>query len=191
MDDTSSQSLADLLGSLCRLMRAEQRACGEGELQPVHLEALGYLARANRYSNTPQALTEYLGATKGTVSQSLLLLHRRGLIEREADLKDRRIVRLRLSAAGRKLVTGTARAGRWTAALNSISPRQQQDAQEALEALLRQLQLARGGRTFGLCHGCLHFRQEAQNRFRCNLTGEALTSADARKICREHESPQP
>ena len=34
-------------------------------------------SKANRYSNTPQALADYLGLTKGTVSQTLLLLDRR------------------------------------------------------------------------------------------------------------------
>ena len=61
-------------------MRTELRKAGADEaLQPVHLQALIYLARANRYSNTPQALAEYLGLTKGTVSQTLLLLDRQGL----------------------------------------------------------------------------------------------------------------
>ena len=185
----SPHSLTDLLGSLCRLMRAEQRTAGEGDLQPVHLEALGYLARANRYSNTAQALTDYLGATKGTVSQSLLVLYRRGLIERETDRKDRRIVRLRLSAAGRKMATANARAGRWQAALDRLPGHQREAAQQALAELLRQLQRARGGRTFGVCRSCAHFRRESGHRLRCGLTGEALGAADAGRICREHEAP--
>ena len=38
---------------------------------------LFYLNQANRFSNTPQALTEYLGLTKGTVSQTVLVLESR------------------------------------------------------------------------------------------------------------------
>src|SRR5258708_20339693 len=86
-------------------MRTELRKSGADEsLQPVHIQALVYLSRANRYSNTPQALAEYLGLTKGTVSQTLLLLDRRGLIERFEDDIDRRVVRLRLSSAGERLL---------------------------------------------------------------------------------------
>src|SRR5260370_2204020 len=86
-------------------MRTELRKSGGDEaLQPVHLQALIYLSKANRYSNTPQALAEYLGLTKGTVSQTLLLLDRRGLIERFEDDIDPRVVRLPLSAAGEPLL---------------------------------------------------------------------------------------
>src|ERR1700758_2632729 len=94
--------LLELVERLGNLMRTELRKSGSDEgLQPVHVQALIYLSRANRYSNTPQALAEYLGLTKGTVSQTLLVLDRRGLIERYQDDVDRRVVRLRLSAAGK------------------------------------------------------------------------------------------
>ena len=95
MDKNAAQflELADRLGTL---VRSNLRGVGgQNALQPVHLQALIYLAAANRYSNTPQALTDYLGLTKGTVSQSLLLLHARGLIERQVDSVDKRMVRLR------------------------------------------------------------------------------------------------
>lgn len=183
----SQHSLQDLLGSLCRLMRAEQRWAGDGDLQPVHLEALTYLARANRYSNTARALTDYLGATKGTVSQSVLVLYRRGLIKREADARDRRIVRLRLSAAGRKLVADVARASLWTEAVETLPALQREQARQALESLLRELQRTRDGRTFGVCRTCRHFQTDTGEGFRCGLTGEPLSDRDATKICREHE----
>ncbi len=62
------------------------------ELQPVQLSALHYLARCNRYSDTPLGVTEYLGLTKGTVSQSLKVLEGRGLISKLPDARDRRSV---------------------------------------------------------------------------------------------------
>jgi DNA-binding MarR family transcriptional regulator len=102
--------LLELVERLGNLMRTELRKSGSDEsLQPVQLQALIYLSKANRYSNTPQALAEYLGLTKGTVSQTLLLLDRRGLIERFEDEIDRRVVRLRLSAAGERSSTNPSR----------------------------------------------------------------------------------
>ena len=99
--DKNPLVLLELVERLGNLMRSEMRKAGSDEtLQPVHLQALIYLTKANRYSNTPQALADYLGLTKGTVSQTLLVLDRRGLIERYQDDVDRRVVRLRLSAAG-------------------------------------------------------------------------------------------
>src|SRR4029453_4211140 len=76
--DKNPLVLLELVERLGNLMRTELRKAGSDEaLQPVHLQALVYLSKANRYSNTPQALADYLGLTKGTVSQTLLLLDRR------------------------------------------------------------------------------------------------------------------
>ena len=68
----SAIALYDYLERLTSLMRAWSREQPlVAELQPVQLSALHYLARCNRYSDTPLGVTEYLGLTKGTVSQSL------------------------------------------------------------------------------------------------------------------------
>lgn len=71
----SAIALYDYLERLTSLMRAWSREQPlVAELQPVQLSALHYLARCNRYSDTPLGVTEYLGLTKGTVSQSLKVL---------------------------------------------------------------------------------------------------------------------
>ena len=69
------------LERLARVMRAREHEDG---LNPAQREALRYLARANRFSNTPGALTRYLGATKGTISQTVMALERKGLIAKAA-----------------------------------------------------------------------------------------------------------
>lgn len=164
---------------------ARERALA-AELQPVHLAALAYLRHANRYSNTPQALAEYLGSTKGTVSQSLLLLYRKGLVERYADESDGRVVRLQLSAAGRKLLRGGEFETQWAAAVGSLTEAHATQAAGALAGLLREMQRRRGGRSFGVCATCTHFELKGEAAFRCGLTGEALSRADSRRLCREH-----
>src|SRR5918911_664635 len=103
--DKNPLVLLELVERLGNLMRTELRKAGADEsLHPVHWRASISLSRATRYSNTPQALADYLGLPKGTVSQTLLLLDRRGLIERFEDDIDRRVVRLRLSSAGEQLL---------------------------------------------------------------------------------------
>src|SRR5688572_13397288 len=120
--DKSPFALLDLVERLGNLIRAEMRRMGsEHSLQVVHLQALVYLHRANRYSNTPQALAEFLQLTKGTVSQSLLLLDRRGLIERYEDEVDRRVVRLRLSPSGEQVVSEVQIGTQWQEATREIS----------------------------------------------------------------------
>src|SRR5690606_31089029 len=92
----------DLLERLGTLLRAEDRKLGaERGLQPIHLQVLRYLSACNRYSDTPGAVGEYFGLTKGTVSQSLLLLEDRGLLRRVPDEHDGRLVHLKLTARGR------------------------------------------------------------------------------------------
>jgi DNA-binding MarR family transcriptional regulator len=183
-------ALLDLVECLGRLIRVELRTRGVASgLQPVHLQALRYLREANRYSNTPQALAEYLGSTKGTVSQSLLVLYHRGLLERYPDERDRRVVRLRLSRRGERLLARDGFAGAWQVATEGLPDAELEAAQRVLQTALRNLQRAGDGRSFGVCRTCTQFRRESHG-FRCGLTGEALSEADSLRICREHDWPR-
>jgi DNA-binding MarR family transcriptional regulator len=187
--DRNSRALLELIECLGRLIRGDLRARGAANsLQPVHLQALMYLREANRYSNTPQALAEYLGSTKGTVSQSLLVLYRRGLLERHADERDGRVVRLRLSRRGEKLVATEGLDAVWEKALAGLPQADVVAARRVLQAALLNLQRAGGSRSFGVCRTCVQFRRESAG-FRCGLTGEDLSEDDSRHICREHAWP--
>src|SRR5690242_3540631 len=89
------------LERLARLMRGAE--FGDG-LNPAQWEALRFLARANRFSNSPGALTRYLGATKGTISQTVKALERKKLIEKSERPGEKRSVVIRLTPAGTQLV---------------------------------------------------------------------------------------
>ncbi len=94
-----------LIERISTLLRAEQRkkysALG---LQPVHVQTLDYLANCNRFSDTPAAVTDYMGLTKGTVSQTLQVLERKGYLEKIQDLIDKRIVHLKILPWGQQLL---------------------------------------------------------------------------------------
>ncbi len=178
--------LLHLLECLGRLLAGDLRAqAGDRGLQLVHLQVLDYLRRANRYSNTPRALAEYLGLTKGTVSQTVLLLHRRGLLLREEDPVDRRVVRLRLSRQGQRLAERSGEEDAWRRALGELPAAERAAAAGVLQRLLTGLQRRRGNLGFGECRTCRHFRREGAG-FRCGLTGEPLQRAETLQICREH-----
>jgi DNA-binding MarR family transcriptional regulator len=180
-------SLFDHVERLGTLTRGGMRRAGAPYgLQPVHLQALMYIRQANRYSNTPQALAEYLGLTKGTVSQSVLLLSRRGFIERYADSVDKRLVRLALSEAGEKLLKELRLAPEWRQAARSISAGRIKTTVAALQELLYGVQQKSGINTFGVCRSCIFCRREGQRSYRCGLFDERLALPDLRKICREH-----
>ena len=156
-------------------------------LQPVQVEALLYLARCNRYSDTPQAVTSYLSATKGTVSQTLKVLERQGLLTKATDSKDRRIVRLRLTPKGRRLSRKLAVPELLSEALSG-NHRQEEILAKELGELLTALQKASGQQSFGVCRTCRYFQRETGG-FRCGITLEVLSAADSELICREHEHP--
>jgi DNA-binding MarR family transcriptional regulator len=172
----------DLLERLVNLFSAELRRRAAGyRLQPVHALVLHYLSRCNRYSNTPAAVGEYLGLTRGTVSQSLLLLERRGMLTRLRDTADRRVVRLALSAAGAHAAAALVPPPAVAAA---AAP---EGLAERLETLLRELQHAHGGRSFGVCASCRHLRRRRE-AIHCGLTGEPLEEGETASLCREHEA---
>lgn len=181
--------LLELVERLGNLMRAELRKAGSDEsLQPVHLHALIYLSRANRYSNTPQALADYLGLTKGTVSQTLLLLDRRGLIERFEDDIDRRVVRLRLSSAGEQFLAEAQPTLAWQNATRNISPNRIRNATSALRETLSTLLEDNEGTLFGECSSCSWCQKLSQRISRCGRMGDRLSGPETRRICRLYEA---
>ena len=187
--DKNPLVLLELVERLGNLMRTELRKTGSDEsLQPVHLQALIYINKANRYSNTPQALADYLGLTKGTVSQTLLLLDRRGLIERFEDDIDRRVVRLRLSSAGERFLAESQPALAWQNATRNISPNRIRNATSALREALITLQEDNEATTFGACQSCTWCQKLSQRIYRCGRMGDRLSGPETRKICRIYQA---
>lgn len=183
--DKNPLVLLELVERLGNLMRTEMRKAGSDEsLQPVHLHALIYLSKANRYSNTPQALADYLGLTKGTVSQTLLLLDRRGLVERFEDDIDRRVVRLRLSSAGEQLLAESQPALAWQNATRNISPNRIRNATSALREALVTLQVDNEAAVFGICSTCSWCQKLSQRIYRCGKMGDRLSGPETRRLCR-------
>jgi DNA-binding MarR family transcriptional regulator len=184
---TSPARLAALIDRLGRLARGRRFAHG---LNPAQWEALGYLGIANRHSRNPGALAEYLGATKGTVSQTLIALQRKGLVEQSPDPADRRVRRLDLTLAGRRLLARDPLA-ELVAAAAVLGAGRCDDVAGGLTDLLRGLQGRHGYRSFGLCASCRFFRRDGApgvGPHLCVLTGEALDDPAAALICRRHEA---
>ncbi|GAB4115830.1 MAG: MarR family transcriptional regulator [Acidobacteriota bacterium] len=179
--------IRELLERINHLLRAEERHSGGG-LQFVHLQILDYLGRCNRYSDTPAAVADYLGLTRGTVSQSLIRLESRGLIVKITDLRDGRRVHLHLTPSGRKVADSARREQLLDRALRSLPPEFAPHLEHSLTRLLVELQRCHGGVAFGVCRTCRHFQTDPGGAgHRCGLTGEALSEPDSHLLCREHQ----
>ncbi len=175
-----------LIERISTLLRSEERkkyaAVG---LQPVHGQVLEYLAKCNRHSDTPAAVTEYLGSTKGTVSQSIQVLERKQYIVKLPDPEDRRVVHLALTETGRELIDSLKPLDIFTQAERQIASQQFDTLGAALNATLTALQQANSSKTFGLCRTCSYFG-ERDYHYHCELTQLPLEQADTEKLCREH-----
>ena len=179
----------NLLERLNNLLRMEVRSFGlKYGLQPVQIEALTYLTRCNRYSDTPQAVTEYLGLTKGTVSQSLKVLEQKGFLRKQQDTEDKRITHLAVTAKGRKLIEQSLPAKSLETAMGKIRSVQGSKLEEFLRSLLREMQHIHDRKTFAACHTC-RFNEHHGKGYLCGLTQEALSGHEIQLICREHEYP--
>ncbi|MCP5352612.1 MAG: winged helix-turn-helix transcriptional regulator [Chromatiales bacterium] len=185
----SAAPIHDTLERLCMLLRVEARVTGSGEgLLPVQIEALHYLARCNRYSDTVQGLTGFLNQTKGTVSQTVKVLESRGLIEKRADANDGRVSHLLLTDKGRALIAEAIPPHALSRGISLLPADTVTALTDGLAALLQATQTANDFKTFAACHSC-RFNQQDGDGHRCGLTGEALSGDDIRKICREHQYP--
>lgn len=183
----SALEAARLIDRIERLVRSGVTIHG---LNPAQWEALRYLARANRFSRTPAGLAAYLGSTRGTVSQTLIALEQKGFVARQASDRDRRSIDLSLTAKGLEALVedpllGLARdvAGAAGDEISSIVA--------MLKRALRSTIRRNGGRPFGLCRTCRHFRRDddpsRMGPHFCTLLKEPLSETDGAQICLEQE----
>jgi DNA-binding MarR family transcriptional regulator len=175
----------DLLSRFARIIAAQGYDNG---LQPVQWQALRFLGSANRFSRTAKGLTAWLGQTKGSVSQTLIVLETKGLIGRETDVADARVVRLNLTQAGRDLLADeqTSLPQRM---LNHLASDDQVLLLGFVQTMLRTELHKNGGRPFGLCRDCRHFVRDnvSGGQHYCALLQVQLNEVDSQKICIEQE----
>jgi DNA-binding MarR family transcriptional regulator len=96
-DRIKNPTVFDLIQTMSILIRSDERKrCTELKLQLVHFQVLEYLYQCNKYSDTPAAISNYLAMTRGTVSQSLILLEKKQLIKKNQDLADKRVFHIQL-----------------------------------------------------------------------------------------------
>lgn len=181
-------AVANLLERISRLTRTEEQI---GDLYPAQWAALRYLARANRFSRTPMALTRYLGTTRGTMSQTIIALDRKGYLERLPSKRDKRSVDLKLTTAGRKKLQNDP-IRNLAQALEPVDGLDVKSIRAMLETVLSRLIDANNGRSFGQCRTCRYFDRVSATSdgtsFRCRLLDVSLSQSDSEDICVEHEA---
>ncbi len=177
----STSRVLELLERIASLLRSEVRkTSAEDGLEPVHIMSLWYLTQANRFSNNPLAVGEYLGLSKGNMSQRLNVLEQKGLIRKAADNEDRRRVHLEVTKRGLTVLAKNYPPKAWPATATEVS------LEKRLDRVLRRMVAENGGRTFGQCRTC-RFHQNKADAPYCGLLELPLAPHQANQICLEHE----
>lgn len=166
------------LSSLCT-SQMRQASATEG-VQLVHLEILKYLTICNEYSNNAQALSEYLGQTKGSISQSLKTMEKLGHIRRIPSIDDKRVFKLYITKIGKE---SFKRMSKHLLSFTEI----EYDKEEAIKSILKNWQGVNNNHGFGQCISCKFNIKKGKSTFECGLTNLALLKSETLKICREHE----
>lgn len=175
---TKPQQIRELINRLARLDAA---ANWDEALNPVQVAALEYLARANRFSRAPSQVADYLGTTRGTMSQTLKALVRKGYVgERRSEI-DKRSISFDLTEEGRAVA---ARRGDLLEAISGLPDAAQAHLSDSLSTLLKRQLRRNNGRQFGICHSCAHHRVTQDGPY-CALLSVPLLPQEPDQICHE------
>lgn len=183
MTSDTHTEIRHLLDRLCRLAAAEEWTA---DLNPPQYAALSYLARANRFSRAPSQVAEYLSSTRGTVSQTLKALHRKGHVAETRSESDRRSISYDVTKAG---LDALRKAALFEAPLAGYSDQETNELAYSLKMLLQRVLKARGNRPFGICRDCIHHLNGDNGRY-CALLEVRLKENEAEEICYEQMPSQ-
>jgi len=179
MKPDSKIRIKELVDRLGRVSAANE---WDNDLNPTQSAALSYLARANRLSRSPSQVSEFLTATRGTVSQTLKALARKGLISETRSEEDRRSITYSITEKG---MEHFRKIGVIEHAAAQLEHTESEALILGLEALVHNALGQRGYRAFGVCKTCIHHHKRTDGGY-CKLLGEPLASAEAEQICFEH-----
>ncbi|WP_417840160.1 MarR family winged helix-turn-helix transcriptional regulator [Tritonibacter scottomollicae] len=166
-----------------RLARADATSAWRGDLNPTQRAVLSYLARANRYSRSPSHVAEYLGSTRGTVSQTFKSLVQKGYVTEQKAQMDKRTIRFDLTDKG---ALATEEPNLMSQTMSNMDDQTKCELAASLEKLLLGLLKENGGRAFGICSQCRHFSPR-QGGGHCTLLSEDLSPSETSKICHEQD----
>ena len=179
-DKNDKESLSRLLDRIGRMARGLQYCHG---LNPAQWDSLRFLAQANRFSRTPGALAVFLGTTKGTASQTLNALEKKGYLTRVPDPDDKRVRHIAITPEGEALLTEDP-LNCLDLAIDRLPGEMIDTMAQGLTELCTNLQARCGGQDIGICDSCGHFQGATDDgNMRCGYKQADLSCEDAKRVC--------
>lgn len=183
----SSRHIYNYIERLGELLEADLRENLAGSsLLPAQFQVLHYLSMCNRFSDTPIAVAEFLGQTKGSISQTVKVLLQKGMLSRQADVNDKRISHLVLTTTAQQVISQNIPPEKFDKASRNLSRQQQFEIISALKLLHAAVVQTNHLKTFGVCRSCRYLAFSGAE-ISCEKFNSPLSVHDTQLICRTHE----
>ncbi|MBN43139.1 MAG: hypothetical protein CL573_06600 [Alphaproteobacteria bacterium] len=180
IDYIENTDLSRLLDRVGRMSRGLQYSHG---LNPAQWDCLRFLGKANRFSRTPGGLSAFLGTTKGTASQTLNALEKKGYLSRLRDPEDGRVRYIELTRRGTDLLADDP-LNCLDKAISNLPPEILDSMTQGLNRIFIEMQARSGGQDLGFCKTCGHSEGETRaGNTICGFKQAELTYEDATKFC--------
>jgi hypothetical protein len=156
--------------------------------------ALRFLAGANRFSHTPSALAQFIGATRAAASQIVRRLEGAGYLQRSRSVEDKRSVLLEVTPQGEKMLARDP-IGPLVNAISTLALGAN-NFRDTLRHVLAQLDTTRHFHHADNCRQCIFLTQtnakgKAKPNFSCRFFRAALRGEEIDLLCVNFERRAP
>ncbi len=177
--------IAELLVHVGRAARSEN---GGSKLTAAQWTCLRFLARANGSTRTPSAFASFQATTRGTASQIVKSLERKGLVMGTRSDRDRRSVSFDLTDRGQALLAKDPLRD-LIDVIGALPAPERDRFLTTLSRLSSTLAMHRALPAFGTCGDCSHFARSGDTSY-CACMAEELAAVDIPKLCASY-APTP
>jgi DNA-binding MarR family transcriptional regulator len=174
----TSERIAELL---VHVGRAAQSEDARSVLTAAQWTCLRFFARANGSTRTPSAFASFQATTRGTASQIIKSLERRGLVTRTLSERDRRSVCFDLTLEGRAMLEHDPLRD-LVGLIDGLGNAESTRFLMTLSRLASALAAQRHVPSFGTCRDCSHFGTSGDAAY-CACMAAELAADDTQKLC--------
>ena len=130
-----SREVLDVVPSIMRVIRSEMRRHRSSDLSVPQFRALTFISK--HPGSSLLTVAEHLGLTSPSACRMIDVLVGRGLISRQASLKDRRMINLSLTDQGQSIleISRKGTMGNLEMILSSTTPTEQSTIMDAMKIL--------------------------------------------------------